>query len=181
MRLKLIAKIDCENLNSILRGPKSTARGSNLTPRGPRSTLRGPKLTRRDQISTPRGSGSTPIGLKSDHSSPKFAMKPKINFKRSKIYFQMPKIDSQKFKIDAQRTKTDSQWPKFRKLSISVDTGGVDVKKMSKTRSFWSKSQRFVKIQLKSIIQSPFRKQLKSLLKCMTAHWVVMGDPVRLA
>ena len=47
----------------------------------------------------------------------------------------MPNIDAQKFKIDSQRPKTDSQRPKFRKLSVSVDTE-VDVKKMSKFRSF---------------------------------------------
>ena len=47
----------------------------------------------------------------------------------------MPNMDSQKFKNDSQKPKTYSQGPKFRKLSVSVDTG-VDVKKMSKFRSF---------------------------------------------
>ena len=36
----------------------------------------------------------------------------------------MLKIASKKFKIDPQRPKTNSQGPKFRKLSVSVDTEG---------------------------------------------------------
>ena len=75
----------------------------------------------------------------------------------------MPNFDSQKFKIDSQRTKTDSQWPKFRKLSISVDTGGGCEEKVKI-------SQFLIKISkvFKNSIENYYAKSVSKTIKIPT-------------